>query len=131
MKANELRIGNWVLINGSATKVNSIDESGWINSYLNESSRERHIELTEVEPIPLTPEILEKCGFEYDKIDHVLEDEIELYKRAEFTLLLENNQFVYCEWGEYVDRIGIPLTSLHQLQNLYFCLTGEELIVNL
>jgi hypothetical protein len=65
--ANELRIRNWVKIGGIVRKV--IDISFLIDTdvmphwegYLVNSEHEYKLD-----PIPLTPEILEKCGFDQD-----------------------------------------------------------------
>ena len=59
MKASELMIGDWVLDGNVYAQVTSITCDGNIETTHNEHS---NIEL--VEPIPLTPEILEKNGFE-------------------------------------------------------------------
>jgi hypothetical protein len=88
------------------------------------------------EPIPLTPEILEKCGFNdsgesvgshwYYKLVSIPTNHINVtYELSLFTteeggkygINLEEQYFGYCQF-------------LHQLQNIYFALTGEELIYN-
>jgi hypothetical protein len=76
-------------------------------------------------PIPLTPEILEKCGFEkgeckgwYEKRPFIDSQKIELFKP-------EGLPFHYADGG-----LCPNILSLHQLQNLYYALTGEELTYN-
>ena len=71
MKTNELMVGDWVLIsvwdcNPFPSKVTSIN----YNSYQGkdfvdwiDTEYEEDIEMYAVQPIPLTPEILEKNGF--------------------------------------------------------------------
>jgi len=59
MKANELMIGNWVIDNGKYAQITGITCDGIIETTVNKNS---NIEL--IEPIPITPEILEKNGFE-------------------------------------------------------------------
>ena len=59
MKANELMIGDWVMDGKNIAQITSITCDGIIETTFNESS---NIEV--IEPIPLTPEILEKIGFE-------------------------------------------------------------------
>jgi glycosyltransferase involved in cell wall biosynthesis len=74
------------------------------------------------EPIPLSEDILINCGF--DKSG---------YKQLSNRLKLE------WSFGKefWIDREGETLftfeniESLHQLQNIYFALTGKELIINL
>jgi len=75
-------------------------------------------------PIELTPEILEKwCGFIYN--DNILE-------LNDFEIGYENDDFVYNQFSvRYKKLIILKVKYLHQLQNLIYVLTGEELKVNL
>jgi len=83
------------------------------------------IALQDLHPIPLTPEILEKCGFKklnnaWVPIDYSATD----YLKWSFTIW-DNKDGTY----RYNSAEFIPeLKYLHQLQNLYYALTGEELI---
>ena len=76
--------------------------------------------LTElVEPIPLTKEWLLKFGFKYK----------EMYYESEYLTAL-NDCFIVVERVTgffYVDAPNNEIKYVHQLQNLYFALTGEEL----
>lgn len=86
--------------------------------------------LTEqIKPIPLTPEILQKCGFACMFMQEVWSVE------AEFGILsiALTNPDKHPD-GNLVVFEGVRLFSikyLHQLQNLYFALTGQELNVEL
>lgn len=96
-------------------------------------------ENADLEPIPLTPFILEKC---LDKKAIIKTT----YKREEFLSLMikcyPNYLIIDFEKELPVARLtkdpyadsGISagiLESIHQLQNLYFALTGEDLLINL
>ena len=76
--------------------------------------------LQDLPPIQLTPEILEKCGFVnlnygWTKGDFCLFD----FNYGKGNLNLRLN----------AAECPLPIVKhLHQLQNLYFALTGEELI---
>jgi len=126
MKANELRIGNWII------------EDETIYSY-GISKTKRQISLNDFrvsddnwsdlwdmfKPIPLTEEILLKCGFEKDKKNN----SFNIYKHKYYDLffrIFDGGAISFCLNNEYV-----LIKYLHQLQNLYFALTNEELIVNL
>lgn len=125
MKANELRIGNWININGQYVNIGygvimdmHKKQKGIKNSYLDTLT---------FNPIPLTPEILEKCGF--TKMNNGWNmGERKSYMDVIFSLFDDN----YCQ-GELDLRLNgsdLPMPKvkyLHQLQNLYFALTGEEL----
>lgn len=109
MTANELRIGNYVLdsYNGKITRINW-QEIKWIQEV---TDRYASIELTE--------EILLKYGFE-KKQSYI--------NGVGLCVFFENKKFNYRlnEFFEVV-LLKIKLKNLHQLQNLYFALTGEEL----
>jgi hypothetical protein len=104
MKANELRIGNWVRQRESDTYIQ-------IEQYLlcNE-------ELCHYQPIPLTEDWL----FKFDFISNPYEDRYE--KVPIHVECLKSKGATYL-WIENMPHIKY----VHQLQNLYFALTGEEL----
>lgn len=133
IQANELRIGNWV--NDTRTvgdrtglpeifhprQVIKIDEDYF--RYYN--------------PIELTPEILEKCGFVPTGIDnHIYSlflsefDSNELSRqRIDFFTDNTHGKVELCRSGVCFKMC--PCQYIHQLQNLYFALTGEELNIQL
>jgi len=105
MKANEFRIGNYVF-----SKI--IEDTIKLSALLESQD-------LQIEPIPLTEEWLLKFGFE--KIDYVSSPRYEL----------EDFYIGYNENGFYL-QIESQIQSnyfryIHQLQNLFFALTGEEL----
>jgi hypothetical protein len=117
MKASELRIGNWIYNTTTKEKVQVYP------MMINQLSKleDKH----NYKPIELTEEILLKCGF---------------VKQMEWTYCIDlkgNLKLVYYI-GEKGWSIGNKnysdfsnLKHLHQLQNLYFCLCGKELEINL
>jgi hypothetical protein len=72
-------------------------------------------------PIPITHEWLERLGFELNK---PCGDEgfIKWKHKDGVYLLWIEGKFWHDHWST-----GIWVTSIHQLQNLYYALTGEEL----
>jgi hypothetical protein len=112
MKASELRVGNWYDQFGHHHQA-----SGHIISEL-EKSPESQIWC---KPIPLTEEWLLKFGFEYFKF--IVESSCwrlnNLFSiREDFTIHFHNGLIV-------------ELKCVHQLQNLYFALTGQELSIQM
>lgn len=112
MKASELRLGNWVeQPNDGVTRVTAVlndlqikTETGYVDKYCM--------------PIPLTEEWLLKFGF-----DETIVEGYPLY---------QSNKGFIVEY--YVDEsvflildFEVRVKHVHQLQNLYFALTGEEL----
>ncbi|MGN6438188.1 MAG: hypothetical protein ACTHMM_16730 [Agriterribacter sp.] len=115
----ELRVGNWVLCiyedkSEYPVKVVAITEEG----FTTRGDEVYPHKDDELEGISLTPEILENCGFEYNG-DHFFKDEVCLFKLGNSGI-----HFLY-------DYTGKEIKYFHQLQNLYFALTGKELEVNL
>lgn len=79
----------------------------------------------EYKPIPLTPEILEQCGFEIKKYDII--SAVSKWNGLEVEIII--GYWLFRIWG--VSNWQIQCKYLHQLQNLYFTLTGEELEVKI
>ena len=139
IKANELRIGNYVYQNNIPIYINSIDNDYEIINIGIETGHEgaawlTGIKLQELDPIPLTPEILEKAGFV--KLDTEMSGckvwdipnthwRVAMSYRDETMFKLWHRQVSPPTW-----RL-VEFEYLHQLQNLYFALTENELTVNL
>lgn len=110
MKANELRIGNLYLNNGVVDTV-----SVGLLGYLDQNNP------IGVDPIPLTEEWLIKAGLEGKFI--TIGDDVH------FEYDVKNNELIIggpdaCTYGQC---FCAECKYVHQLQNLYFALTGEEL----
>ena len=123
MKANELRLGNLV----TATLTNEIYEIGiWALRVIEDGNYQNSYDTeTKVyKAIPLTEEWLLKFGFkkQLDKSFAKNDFSIFLDKRFKTNLFLQENQEDF-KWFSY----ELKVEYIHQLQNLYFALTGEEL----
>ncbi len=105
MKANELRIGNWFI---EKDEVKQFDGDFY--------------HLLGCDPIPLNTNWLLKLGFEYN-------DNIGLYQKDGFDVDIEDGVYCHFYLNEYGDWYK-DIEYVHQLQNLYFALTGEELTYN-
>lgn len=153
IKANELRIGNLLdngynLVHVTSISLDIDDEYAPIIGVCNRLENKNEVIIAEaafgieVKPIVLTPEWLERCGFE----KAVYTDGIEYYQMDLTDYSNTFNQFngswkcyrvkLYnSDWYFEIhkDKTGhIPAfqeknNHLHQLQNLFFALTGEEL----
>ena len=118
MKANELRIGNYIQDQGG--KILRID---WFEQ--NKACMQMFVNYIEVhpltehfdsmQPIPLTEEWLMKFGFEA------------LFSGAGY--VKNHVEIGYNHNGFYIITSGLKIKYVHQLQNLYFALTGEELTI--
>lgn len=83
------------------------------------------------EPIELTPEILEKCGFDrYTEVPNDgIGDKLEVFEGL-YGVVFFFDVHGALVFKDYHSNMNRP-KYLHQLQNLYFALTGEELEVKL
>ena len=148
MKANELRIGNFVTIN-NPEHWKSLKNIPLVVTAIKDTCAEFEFSIglspmkatplnwqtyaqfnCYIEPILLTEEWILKFGFK--KTDckcECEEDNLEYY---------EKNKLTICNWGgkgfvmsnAFSHGLRINLIYVHQLQNLYFVLIGEELYFN-
>ena len=119
MKVNELRIGNYYL-----DIDDKISEMSGHELYLM-SIKENldNLGVNEYRGIPLTEEYLLKFGFYWDKKKVYL-----CLNKTAFRIRYSRNQLTLFQSSQY---LTIPdIKYLHQLQNLYFALTQEELEIN-
>lgn len=77
----------------------------------------------DINPIPLTPELLVKCGFEKDITSH-FGGYLSPKNNEGGQMRITDNK-----WFSGVNHATVDY--LHQLQNLYFALTQTELTINL
>ena len=112
MKASELRIGNWVEIQGLESKIILVDTEGCIceNEYCEDFENNNITQ--NLQPISLTEEWLERFGCELIGFDITKGD-------------VGFDFWLVPKWSDY--SISVNLEHVHQLQNLYFALTQEEL----
>lgn len=137
LTASELRIGNLIDKGGVVFKVLTIDEDGCVCEPLNEYDPEYNSwKISGVEPIPLTEEWLIKFGF--DMINDAPKT-IKYYRLNGISFEVLKDDRVANKPNEAIklyDNIGLwnttykHIKNVHQLQNLYFALTGEELVIN-
>ena len=132
VQANELRIGNYI----------SYKNERWIKVGYHEIRYAVLYPDTSYYPIPLTFEILEKAGLPDQEIN---EKGCGWFHRGNF--LVGKTKYHYhfhknskrltlaivvtLEKGSDTTAFAWDIYYVHQLQNLYFALTGQELEVNL
>ena len=127
MEASELRIGNLIIgWSGNVEIIKSIVESKTWSGGFYALTDINKTGIRELKPIPLTEEILLKAGFdnlgEYGFGIGEFHMESTDNLRGDFL-----SKYVY----RVISRKIIEIQYLHQLQNLYFSLTGKELEINL
>lgn len=125
---SEIRIGNWFEHNSEWNANGYKGHFQWSASDWY-GLGECVLSLDNVSPIILTPEILEKAGFiRYNEIEYAVASGV-----SEFHVFLEPVlAFIkYYPDGVHKDGYWMPVNSayLHQLQNLYYSLTSQELTI--
>jgi hypothetical protein len=122
MKASELRIGNLIYQDGEVTEVLRLN-----STTINSSGED------DCSGIPLTEEWLIRAGFELSYTG----SDFKNYRKEGFDQLadygvqcvvLKEKHPAYLKCGYYENEIDCQY--IHQLQNLFYCLTGEELTIN-
>ena len=122
MTASELRIGNYVNISLNDVEYNTIQIKVDERYYITQKNGV-------YEPIPLTEDWLTKFGFKY------------INSNNSYLTYTKNNYYLQMDvrkadnkWTIFDDIISdlvefakVDITHVHQLQNLYFALTGKEL----
>jgi hypothetical protein len=127
IQANELRIGNYVLINGMCQQVNSINagnhspDSALIAYCVGDVEESEYCASATVLPFPISKDVLVGCGFEFHDYFKFWQKKID----GKGTDMEINQDY------DIIDFMRKPLvkniSSLHQLQNIYFALKGNEL----
>jgi len=128
MDTSQLRLGNLIIPAGESNapicRVIEIAEKYVIaktshvdNIYIGKDS---------ILPIQLTDELLVELGFEYSKITDKF-----FTKDIRFGISTADNKFRFIQ-GNFVCQLVLKeLKYIHELQNLYFTLTGNELEIKI
>lgn len=142
MDTKELRLGNYLKLSkdctfvvtkvsaGTVCKVEAIkQDSLYIECTVSEGRCYSEVPVSMIEPIPLTEELLLESGFtkEYRGFSC---DIVELsYGSFLYNDGVNNDKLFASINGAEYPLSRIPTEYLHQLQNVYFSLTGKELQV--
>ena len=127
IKSNELRIGNLIEHKAIMCEVLSID-----NEWLQIDNDQLNTKIIDCKPIPLTEEWLLKFGFKKFKDKNINYTD---YRKNNFVVILKE-KFTEVEYipkqfdiNSRSHMLNVDKLYVHQLQNLYFALTGEELTI--
>jgi hypothetical protein len=115
INAIDLRIGNWVNREGK----------GFIKIM---DGRDLEVAaLALAEPIPITASLLEGLGFAQRDTTEIFE-----FKGSNFYYHLGVRRVALCHPGnELWHWLGSHIDYVHQIQNLYYCIIGQDLPFNL
>lgn len=130
IKANQIRVGNRFVREIRSTRGQEFDHNfvlteEWMGKLFSENTS---FALNDLHPIPLTPEILEKAGF--NSVTTNKDGSYNFWgKEIDASVDVEDGELFRYRIHERIRTKSIQY--VHQLQNLYQALTGQELEINL
>ena len=138
LNVKDLRIANLLEHNGDIREISTLHDDNTLRFKDGNSSIGCFkATIDTIKPIPLTEEILLKCGFVdesngYRATGHSVSWKLTINESCIITLYDgESYNSDANSWGYKIPYYPNVCFYLHQLQNLYFALTNEELIINL
>lgn len=127
IKSEELMIGNYIESYGEISEITLIGTEGVSAKYDVENGKcTVRFSNPNLLPIPLTEEWLIKFGFDksFDSSFYIL---ILPHKyKVYISISFEMYSYQVCQSG---NGFSVDIKHVHQLQNLYYVLTGEQLTI--
>ena len=118
METKDLRLGNYFL----DKKYKDIQEVQSIQK----NSVNSCFDISDIEPIYLDDKILSKLGFKLTKTRDFYGN-----YRSFGKLYIYNCKRAYFKYDKYTSLVYLKdISTLHQLQNLYHSLTGDEMVLS-
>jgi hypothetical protein len=139
MKANELRIGNYVSWRDEESKDSILTVTGivlndcvWVEWEWEDGEKDyTECDFDGLKPILITEDWLIRFGFEVGKgstvwankkeLNYISSNEYQIFKNE---ISIADFKFVYLN-----DNLISEIKYLHQLQNIFYCLCGYELTI--
>lgn len=127
IKPNELRLGNFAYTNTEGKMCGICFRAVQIKNYAKQY-------VDSLEPIPITKEWLEWLGIcvtqSEDGLTHGIEIEhrIKIDKKTLLVVWTNPLEVEICHYYSEQTTLMDHIRYIHQLQNLYFALTGQELV---
>lgn len=128
MTENELRIGNWISLHGKIIQIDGI-AMGCINPFWATGEVFDDGFVLDAQPIPLDESWLIRAGFEKHDTEWRLcpcaEIQIIVFNEGAYNGVMFYTRTIHTDYTPIY--CGKHINYIHQLQNLYFALTGTEL----
>ena len=133
MEARELRVGNYINYEQTTHIITNIGLECSLSLWMSDDDKHEEIFYHAnkyLKPIPLTEKWLLKFGF-----SNMIVNEDYYVKPIDGEMTLNGEDFIFSlKWKRmavdldpFITCIGFEINHVHQLQNLYFALTGKEL----
>jgi len=129
MEASELRIGNLIYIPKTDQDATICSVTEFIGVKVNKNVIFEPIPFNDIKPIPLNKELVLKLGFEKWQDRYCLEAWSPGHPSQRFDIDWKDGNIMMKSryQGEDDNLLMRHIKNVHQLQNLYFALTGKEL----
>lgn len=138
MKANELMIGNWVLTENGEMQIIVISENcDVIKHHADGGYTTGHVPVKDLQPIKLTEDWLVKFGFVKNNRHYTKDMYDDKFMAVYFPIeqYKDGSDYEVQLYGEMHSQISVDVFNVrntaikyvHQLQNLYFIITGTPL----
>lgn len=129
INANELRVGNWVN-NSLAGNVKLTNELMWpLIKFGSQGTADLKQYFDRHSFIPITEEWLLKFGFTYSDSPHYREWNFINDKFYSYKVVINDTTEEFRWFSKVIPNVD-KVVYVHQLQNLYFALTQEELSIS-
>ena len=120
MKKSELKLGDWVLAEGSPIRIDELVEGiDTLSVYDDETNEIKDYSYDELSPIPLTEEILEKNGWREKKSSEHIAYENGWY---ELFRVGQEGAWAFCHYDDFLTAIK----HIHELQHLLWALGMDD-----
>lgn len=139
MKTNELMPGDWVTVTeennefiGKVQAINAITNYCIVKVGGDWHGNEHDVFIEDMQPVPLTPEILEKNGFEVssEHARYYFEEDGEKYEFVLRKMYDVNNRNKQIGWSFYAFNVLSLVDYVHELQHaLRLCNIEKEIIL--
>ena len=145
LRATDLRIGNWIADHNEEKRFFKVEQITYSDKsnvyYIHYNNGCTKCQVKYLDPIPLSEEVLLKCGFEKYQWQNAMYIKtvfghlyLHFYKDR---IITSFKSITYDYEGQKMKSLGFigrkesveNIIYLHQLQNLFYSLTGEELEV--
>lgn len=136
IKAGDIMLNNWVLHNGEPRQISGL-HGDFVSLFCKGCDKAQFETLTKnINPIPLTEDILLKAGFgkRDNKCFLIIPTGVALHS-IYFEVEFEYERMIFIMWvgkdTENTKKVFLNIQSLHELQNLFKSLTGNDLKIEL
>jgi hypothetical protein len=126
LRPQDLRIGNYINYENTTHIVTELHQEKLIHNWINYAGDAYVTKYTQILSIPLSVKEIENLGFQedFDRIKHV----DGYFDNQGHFIEVDGDAFWLCRHNDENDYVRIaPMDFVHELQNLYFDLTKNEL----